>query len=72
MTLGMTEDRFIEIETKITHQEFLIEQLNKELYEQQNKINQLETLLTTLAKRTQELSNPGLEIGPANDKPPHY
>ncbi|HEY8270033.1 MAG TPA: SlyX family protein [Pseudobdellovibrionaceae bacterium] len=68
----MTEERFIEIETKITHQEFLIEQLNKVIYEQQGKINQLETILTALVKRTQEIMNPEPEIGPANDKPPHY
>ncbi|MGZ3745294.1 MAG: SlyX family protein [Pseudobdellovibrionaceae bacterium] len=67
----MTEERFIEIETKITHQEFLIEQLNKVICEQQNKIDQLEAVLMTLVKRTQELLPPP-EIGPANDKPPHY
>lgn len=68
----MTEERFIEIETKITHQELLIEQLNKVIYEQQSKIDQLEAILTALVKRTREVIEPGLEIGPANDKPPHY
>jgi SlyX protein len=68
----MTEERFIEIETKITYLEFLIEQLNKVIYEQQSKIDHLEVTLAALVKRAQEATDPELEVGPANEKPPHY
>lgn len=69
---NMNEERIIEIETKIAHQEFLMDQLSKVLYEQQSKIDQLENAITSLVKRLQEGADSGLEIGPANEKPPHY
>lgn len=68
----MSEDRLIELETKITHQEFLIEQLNKVIYEQQTKIAEIETTLASLAKRFRNFAEQGREIGPGNERPPHY
>lgn len=68
----MTNDeRFIDIETKVTHQEFLLEKLNQIVYQQQMKIDQLEETLVSLGKRLQQTAS-GPEIGPANEKPPHY
>jgi SlyX protein len=66
----MSEERLIDLEIKITHQEHQIEQLNKTVFEQQQKIDQLDALLKALGKR---LQNTGAgEVGPANEKPPHY
>lgn len=67
----MTEQRLIDLETKIAHQEYLIEELNQALYQQQKTIDKLEATITTLVKRYQELLAGGDDIRP-NEKPPHY
>lgn len=67
----MSEDRLIDLEMKITHQEHMIEQLNKALYQQQVQLDQLDVLLKGLVKRLQSGSEGG-DIGPAGEKPPHY
>ncbi|MGZ3771630.1 MAG: SlyX family protein [Bdellovibrio sp.] len=67
----MTEQRFIDLETKIAHQEYLIEELNQTVYQQQKIIDKLESTLETLIKRYQELVEGGNEIRP-HEKPPHY
>lgn len=67
-----TEKRFVDVETKVTHQEFLVEQLNEIVYQQQIKIDQLEAALTKMAKRMAQMAVGEAEIGPANEKPPHY
>lgn len=67
----MTEQRLIDLETKIAHQEYLIEELNQTVYEQQKTIDRLEATLSTLVKRYQDILTGGDEIRP-NEKPPHY
>lgn len=67
----MSEQRFIDIETKIAHQEFLLEELNQVLYQQQKTIDALETTLKTLTKRLEGLGDGDSIRGP-NEKPPHY
>ncbi|WII72282.1 SlyX family protein [Bdellovibrio sp. 22V] len=67
----MSEQRFIDIETKIAHQEYMIEELNQVLYEQQKTIDKLEGLLTTLTKRLEGLGDGDNVRGPG-EKPPHY
>lgn len=67
----MTEQRFIDLETKIAHQEYLIEELNQAVYEQQKTIDKLEATVSTLIKRYQDMLVGGDEIRP-NEKPPHY
>lgn len=69
--MSTSEERLIELETKITHQDYVIEQLSKSLYEQQTQLDQLETTLKTLGKRLQSGGNDG-DFGPGNEKPPHY
>jgi SlyX protein len=67
----MNEERFIDIESKVTHQEFLLEKLNQIVYQQQQKIDQLEDTLVKLGKRLQETGT-APSIGPADERPPHY
>lgn len=64
----MNEDRFIAIETKLLHQENLLEELHQVLYQQQDSIDKLQKKL----KQFEDLSNADNEIRPANEKPPHY
>lgn len=66
----MSEQRLIDIETKISHQEFLIEQLNEVVRIQQETIDRLEKSLKIVASRLGETD--GKKVGPANEKPPHY
>ncbi len=64
------EDRMIELEIKISHQEVLIEQLQEGLFEQQSLMAKLEKSLKNLTERLDVAG--ASEVGPANEKPPHY
>ncbi len=62
----MSEQRLIEIETKLAFQEALIEELNRVIATQQTTINGLEKAVKILAK-----SSDTNRIGAADQKPPH-
>lgn len=69
----MTEERLENIETKLSFQEDLVEELNKAVYQQQQKIERLEALCQSLAQHVQSLSagrNDGGTLD--NERPPHY
>jgi SlyX protein len=68
----MIEERLVNIETKITYQEDLIEELNKTVYQQQIKLERLEAICESLARQIQSLAEAGHESKPANERPPHY
>jgi SlyX protein len=68
----MIEERLVNIETKITFQEDLIEELNKTVYQQQQKLDRLEAICTTLSRHIQSLAEAGNEGKSANERPPHY
>ena len=67
----MTEERLVNIETKIAFQEDLIEELNKVIYQQQQKLDQLEAAYTSLAMRVRSLEA-GNDNKSVNERPPHY
>jgi SlyX protein len=52
----MSEDRLVEIETKITFQEKAIKDLNDVLCEQQQEIERLGFICDALVKRVKEFS----------------
>lgn len=64
----MDEDRAIEIETKLAHQEHLLAELNAALTDQQAQIGKLEHLCRSLVDRVKTLS----ASGSADERPPHY
>ena len=68
----MIEERLVNIEAKITFQEDLIEELNKTVYQQQQKLDRLEAFCESLARHIQSLAEAGNEGMPANERPPHY
>lgn len=68
----MNEDRLINLETKITYQEDLLEELNKTVYQQQQKLDQLEEFCRTLAGQVRSLAEAGNEGKVTNERPPHY
>jgi len=69
----MSEERLVEIETKIAYHEQTIKDLNEEVYQQQQAIERLGSICDALVKRVKEFSElaPGI-AAPANEKPPHY
>ncbi|MBY0555377.1 SlyX family protein [bacterium] len=66
------ENQLIDIEIKIAHQDKTLEELSDVIYKQQQQIDSLEKSLKTLISRIQNGTNGELEIGPADEKPPHY
>ena len=68
----MDEERLIDIETKLAHQEHLLAELNEALSDQQVQIGRLERLCQSLIDRVKSLAE-GTEAGPPSDeRPPHY
>lgn len=67
----MNEDRLVDIEIKLTRQEDLVDTLNRTVYEQQKKIDELEALCMALAHRVKDLTEASQQ-NPLNERPPHY
>lgn len=70
-----TEKRLMDIELKLVAQDDLLDELNKTVYRQQNKIDELEALCTALAKRLKEMNElvaANSANAPINERPPHY
>ena len=68
----MSEDRLVNIETKLAYQEDLIETLNKTIYQQQLKLEHLEAVCEALARQIRSLAEAGNDGKLGNERPPHY
>ena len=68
----MTEDRLVDIETKLSYQEDLVEELNKTVYQQQQKLERLQAMCEALARELRALAEAGNDGKSANKRPPHY
>lgn len=70
------EDRLVEIETKISFQEDLTQELNNAVYQQQKKIDRLEAICNSLVDHIKDLSRTVAEGNAGgnaiNERPPHY
>jgi SlyX protein len=64
------EERFVNIEIKLAHQEDLVDELNKLVYQQSRRIDQLEAMVSKLAEHVRNNAHSG--PGTLNEKPPHY
>jgi SlyX protein len=64
------EDRFITIEIKLSDHENQVDDLNRTIYEQGRRIDQLEAMVAKLAEHVRTLRD--REQGPINERPPHY
>ncbi len=67
-----TEDRFIDIEIKLAHQEHLVEALNQRIYEQQQQIDKLEQLCNLLVQHVRDQARNAGAAPLAHEPPPHY
>jgi SlyX protein len=68
----MTEQRFVDIETKLAHQEHLLLELNEVITKQQENIMRLEKLCDSIIERVRSLGEALPGDANADEKPPHY
>ncbi len=68
----MSEERLINLEFKIAHQEKQLEDLSDVLYKQQQTIDNLEALLQGITKRLQDVLGHEEDDIRGHEKPPHY
>lgn len=66
----MSDERLNNLESKLAHQEVLLEELHQVLYEQQKTIDKMDKALTTLTQRLKDVLQ-GEDIR-GHEKPPHY
>ena len=68
----MCEERFIDLETRLAHQDQLLHELDEVVTAQQARIMQLEQLCRSLVDRVRSIGD-GISAGdPADERPPHY
>ena len=63
-----TENRFIELETKVAHQEMAIDELQTHLHEQSLLIDRLEKSLKVLKDKLEAANSAPAPV----ERPPHY
>ncbi len=68
----MSEERFIDIESRLAHQDQLLNELNDVVTQQQAKIMRLDELCKSLITRVRSMGDAMPEDDPADERPPHY
>lgn len=68
----MSEKRFVDLETRLAHQDQMLHELNEVITDQQARITQLEELCRSLIDRVRSLGEGPLAGDPSNERPPHY
>jgi SlyX protein len=68
----MSEERFIDLETRLAHQDQGLHELNEVVLLQQQQITRLERFCASLAERLAGLSDAVGEAGGPDGPPPHY
>ncbi len=68
----MTDDRFIDLETRLAYQDEAIRSLSDTVARQQKRMDQLESLVRQLLDRVKSMNEPVYKGTPADEIPPHY
>ena len=68
----MSEERLIELESRLAHQDQTIFELNDVVTDQQSRIMQLERLCQSLAERLASLAESSQAGSSDDERPPHY
>lgn len=68
----MEDERAIEIESKLAHQEHTISALNEALTSQQAQITALEATVRALTERIRAMPDAASASDTADEIPPHY
>jgi len=66
------ENRLIDIESKLAHQDALLAELNGALTNQQSQLSRLQALCDALVDRVRSAEGDSHEGDPADERPPHY
>ena len=67
----MSEERFIDLESRLAHQDHLLDQLNDVVTQQQAKIMQLDELCKSLIQRIRSMCDDMPASDPGDERPPH-
>lgn len=67
----MSEDRLVDIEVKLAHQDQLLVDLDSIVTDQQSKIMKLEELVASLIDRVRSMGE-GASDSQQDERPPHY
>ena len=68
----MSEQRFVDVETKLAHQDQLLNELNDVVTEQQARIMALEELCKSLISRVRSMGEAVSPGESGDERPPHY
>ncbi|MBT8082750.1 MAG: SlyX family protein [Gammaproteobacteria bacterium] len=68
----MSEERIVELESKLAHQDQMLDQLNEVLTDQQARLMQMEELCHSLVERVRALGEASPDGNPDAERPPHY
>ncbi len=68
----MSEERFIDLESRLAHQDQLLNDLNDVVSAQQTRLMQLEELCNALIERVRTMGEGGPGNDPIDERPPHY
>ncbi len=68
----MNDDRVIEIETRLAHQDQMLIELNDALAKQQESIMTLELLCASMAERLRSMGESQAVAVSDDEPPPHY
>ena len=68
----MSEERFVDLESRLAHQDQLLNQLNDAVTAQQATIMQLEALCKSLLERVRSMSDAAPAADSGDEQPPHY
>lgn len=70
--MTLQDDRLVDLESRLAHQENLIDALNAQLVEQQARLTDLESLNRELLNRFRSLAASIPAAGGDDQPPPHY
>ena len=68
----MSDERLVDIETKLAHQDHLMIELNEVITNQQDRIMKLEELCSSLVERVRSIGDSMPGGASQEDPPPHY
>ena len=68
----MSEERFIDLESRLAHQDQLLSELNDAVTSQQVKIIQLDEICRTLIERLRSMADSAPAVDSGDERPPHY
>jgi len=68
----MSEERFVNLESRLAHQDQLLNELNDVVIRQQAKIMELDELCKSLITRVRSMGDAMPPGDPGQEKPPHY